>query len=196
MSTQDALKSASPVTLPRLVLYLNCMLISLNTLPYPCPYSAGVGPNMLLARLATKKAKPNGQCALGLLSRSAAHMSVLDGANGLKGDGEGDPPFQDSLPVSPFDTRSQHRPQQQHEKEKDREREKESERREKEKDKEKLQILEATPADREIREFLEPLPLGELPGVGYKLDKKLKEKKLLVCGDLWNVRKESLKVRP
>jgi nucleotidyltransferase/DNA polymerase involved in DNA repair len=152
---------------------------------HPCPYSAGVGPNMLLARLATKKAKPNGHCALGLLSRSAASMSRLDANHGLKGDGEGESPLQDSLPVSPFDTRSPHRPQQQH---------KEMEK-EKNKDKEKQQLLEATPADREIREFLEPLPLGELPGVGYKLDKKLKEKNLLVCGDLWNVRKESLKVR-
>lgn len=150
---------------------------------HPCPYSAGVGPNMLLARLATKKAKPNGQCALGLLSRSAAHMSRLDATIGVKGDDEGEYPLHDSLPVSPFDTRSPHRPQQQHTE------------RDKDKDKDKQQLLEATPADREIKEFLEPLPLGELPGVGYKLDKKLKEKNLLVCGDIWNVRKESLKVR-
>jgi IMS family HHH motif len=150
---------------------------------HPWPYSAGVGPNMLLARLATKKAKPNGQCALGLLSRSAAHMSRLDATNGFKGDDEGEYPLHDSLPVSPFDTRSPHRPQQQHTE------------RDKDKDKDKQQLLEATPADREIKEFLEALPLGELPGVGYKLDKKLKEKNLLVCGDIWNVRKESLKVR-
>jgi IMS family HHH motif len=150
---------------------------------HPCPHSAGVGPNMLLARLATKKAKPNGHCALGLLSRSAAHMSRLDATIGVKGDDEGEYPLHDSLPLSPFDIRSPHRPQQQHTE------------RDKDTDKDKQQLLEATPADREIREFLESLPLGELPGVGYKLDKKLKEKNLLVCGDIWNVRKESLKVR-
>jgi DNA repair protein REV1 len=31
-----------------------------------CPASAGVSCNMLLARIATKRAKPNGQCVLGL----------------------------------------------------------------------------------------------------------------------------------
>jgi nucleotidyltransferase/DNA polymerase involved in DNA repair len=29
-----------------------------------CSASAGIGPNMLLARLATKKAKPDGQCLI------------------------------------------------------------------------------------------------------------------------------------
>lgn len=148
-------------------------------------HSAGVGSNMLLARLATKKAKPDGQCALGLLSRSAATMRELDAANGLNN--ESDSPVHDSLPTSPFDMRSPHRPhqQQQHQvKEKD-----------KEKDKQQQQPLKVSPADREVSAFLEHLPLGDLPGVGYKLDKKLREKNLLVCGDLWNVRKESLKVR-
>ena len=141
--------------------------------------SAGIGPNMLLARLATKKAKPNGQCALGLLSRSAALTSGLDAANGVKGDSES--PLHDSSPASPFNTRSAHLIQQQHQ--------------QKGKEEDKQQLLNVTPAEREISEFLEHMPLGDLPGVGYKLDKKLKEKNLRVCGDLWNVRKESLKVR-
>ena len=146
-------------------------------------HSAGVGSNMLLARLATKKAKPDGQCALGLLSRSAATTRELDAASELNG--ESDSPLQDSLPTSPFDMRSSHRPHQhQHHQVK-----------EKEKEKDKQQLLNVSPADREISAFLENLPLGDLPGVGYKLDKKLREKNLLVCGDLWNVRKESLKVR-
>ena len=140
---------------------------------------------MLLARLATKKAKPNGQCALGLLSRSAATARELDAANGLNNDR--DSPLHNSLPTSPFDMRSSHRPHQQHQHQvKDKE---------KDKEKDKQQLLNASPADREISAFLENLPLGDLPGVGYKLDKKLREKNLLVCGDLWKVRKESLRVR-
>ena len=45
-----------------------------------------------------------------------------------------------------------------------------------------------------MKSFLKNLPLSQLPGVGYKLEKKLEEKGLFVCSDVWGVRKESLKV--
>jgi IMS family HHH motif len=93
---------------------------------------------MLLARLATKEAKPNGQHALGLLSG----------------------------PVQPkSDSDPSEEPQPHHQ------------------------------AAEEVKQFLEQLPLSQLPGVGYKLEKKLNEKNLFTCGDILNVRKESLKVR-
>jgi IMS family HHH motif len=92
---------------------------------------------MLLARLATKEAKPNGQRALGLLS-GPAHPK-------LDSDPSEEPHPQD-------------------------------------------QVAE------EVKQFLAELPLSQLPGVGYKLEKKLKAKNLLTCGDILSVRKESLKV--
>lgn len=94
---------------------------------------------MLLARLATKKAKPNGQHALGLLS----------------------------APVLPNpDSASSEEPN-----------------------------SHCQTAETEVKQFLEDLSLSQLPGVGYKLEKKLHEKRLQTCGDMLNVRKESLKVR-
>ena len=47
----------------------------------------------------------------------------------------------------------------------------------------------------EIQEFLQSLPLSQIPGVGFRLEKKLAEKKLYNCSDLWSVRKDFLKVR-
>ena len=45
-----------------------------------CPCSAGIGPNMLLAKLATKKAKPNGQFEIhsGNLKSSIGDMKLED----------------------------------------------------------------------------------------------------------------------
>ena len=47
----------------------------------------------------------------------------------------------------------------------------------------------------EIQKFLENLPLSQIPGVGFRLERKLAEKKLFNCSDLWSVRKDFLKVR-
>ena len=45
-----------------------------------CPCSAGIGPNMLLAKLATKKAKPNGQYQInsGNISSAIGNMKLDD----------------------------------------------------------------------------------------------------------------------
>ena len=108
----------------------------------PLTNSTGVGANMLLARLATREAKPNGQHALGLLSG----------------------------PVQPIsDNAPSHNPHP------------------------SLHPNHQS-ADTEVKQFLEHLPLSQLPGVGYKLEKKLNEKNLLTCGDILSVRKETLKV--
>lgn len=101
--------------------------------------STGVGPNMLLARLATKEAKPNGQHALGLISgpvHPKPDNTVSEGSH-----------------------------------------------------------LSHQSVETEVKMFLDQLALSQLPGVGYKLEKKLKEKNLLTCSDVLCVRKESLKVR-
>jgi nucleotidyltransferase/DNA polymerase involved in DNA repair len=100
-----------------------------------CTASAGVGPNMLLARLATKRAKPNGQFVMGLLSKS-------------------------NLIVQPSSSHS----------------------------------LQSSFLSEEILEFFRPLLLSNLPGVGSKSLKKLREKGLHCCKDLWNVRLDLLKV--
>jgi IMS family HHH motif len=95
---------------------------------------------MLLARLATREAKPNGQHALGLLSGPVQ-------------------PISDNAPSHDPHLHPNHQS-----------------------------------ADTEVKQFLEHLPLSQLPGVGYKLEKKLNEKNLLTCGDILSVRKETLKV--
>lgn len=104
---------------------------------------------MLLARLATKKAKPNGQFVLGLED----HISATSSNNAPSS----------SVPVSSSTSSLITNP-----------------------------LYSATIVTEKIEEFLQSLPLSALPGVGYKLERKLKEQKLTCCRDILNVRKESL----
>jgi DNA repair protein REV1 len=46
--------------------------------------------------------------------------------------------------------------------------------------------------EEEIKEFLSNLPVEELPGIGWKNTQKLKEKGLLVCGDIIKQHKQNL----
>lgn len=132
---------------------------------------------MLLARLATKKAKPDGQFALGLLfppnslplSLPLSMPHVLPAS--LSASFLNSPPLSLSPPISPtshfplpFNSPT------------------------------KKNIPPSSDASEEIKAFLKDLSLSQLPGVGYKLERKLKEKSLVNCGDLWTARRESLKV--
>jgi hypothetical protein len=103
---------------------------------------------MLLARLATKKAKPNGQFVLGLEDYLSAKSSMNSPCP--------------SLSVSSLSTLATN------------------------------PSSSATMVTQKIEEFLQSLPLSALPGVGYKLERKLKEQKLTCCKDVLNMRKESL----
>ena len=132
------------VTVCFVIYQSNDFLTIYHVCSVPLTNSTGVGANMLLARLATREAKPNGQHALGLLSGPVQPTS--DNA-----------PSHDPHPHPSLHPNHQS-------------------------------------ADTEVKQFLEQLPLSQLPGVGYKLEKKLNEKNLLTCGDILSVRKETLKV--
>ena len=147
--------------------------------------STGVGPNMLLARLATKKAKPDGLFVLGLdRDRDSDREKEKDKGRGR----ENNDKTNDMTSSKNNDKNSKNN-----------------------------NINNSDTADlfaniispnnssenlknpicqtEEIQKFLENLPLSQIPGVGFRLERKLAEKKLLNCSDLWSVRKDFLKVR-
>ena len=107
---------------------------------------------MLLARLATKKAKPDGLFVLGL-DRDRVNNSNSNGNN------------KDLFANIMFPNNSSESPS------------------------------KSICQTEEIQGFLQSLPLSQIPGVGFRLEKKLAEKKLYNCSDLWSVRKDFLKVR-
>ena len=145
--------------------------------------STGVGPNMLLARLATKKAKPDGLFVLGL-DRDKDRDKEKDKGR----ERENNDKINDMTSSKNNDKNSKNN-----------------------------NINNSDTADlfaniispnnssenlkksicqtEEIQKFLENLPLSQIPGVGFRLERKLAEKKLLNCSDLWSVRKDFLKVR-
>ena len=130
---------------------------------------------MLLARLATKKAKPDGQYSLGLkgvFSTSECNTIISASSSSVQSCLSGSVHYTAAPPHSALErsTQSQQQEQQQ-----------------------QVKGSFFSPEE-EVKSFLKNLPLSQLPGVGYKLEKKLQEKGLLVCSDVWGVRKDSLKV--
>ena len=111
---------------------------------------------MLLARLATKKAKPDGLFVLGLDRDRDRGRVDNSNSNGNSKDLFANIMFPNNSSESPSKSICQ---------------------------------------TEEIQEFLQNLPLSQIPGVGFRLEKKLAEKKLYICSDLWSVRKDFLKLR-
>ena len=145
-------------------------------------FSTGVGPNMLLARLATKKAKPDGLFVLGLdrdrVNNSnsngnsnniniedmiSSNSSKSNNNNGKYCNSNGN--SKDLFANIMFPNNSSESPS------------------------------KSICQTQEIQGFLQSLPLSQIPGVGFRLEKKLAEKKLYNCSDLWSVRKDFLKAR-
>ena len=53
-------------------------VVLIIVLLYLCHYSTGIAPNMLLARLATQKAKPNGQYCVGLAASKDTNKAITE----------------------------------------------------------------------------------------------------------------------
>ena len=47
----------------------------------------------------------------------------------------------------------------------------------------------------DVGQLMGPLPVKELPGVGYALERKLTEKGIAMCRDVWTIPLPTLKVK-
>lgn len=137
-----------------------------------CTASAGIGSNMLLARLATKKAKPNGQYLLrcpssGLDIESVRRKLSISDEN-LEDDNDGaiDNEAHSSHNISnKLDQVNR--------------------------DSNSSNISDRS-SDEQLITLLSTLPVADIPGIGYHMVAKLDEKKIKYCRNIWSINKSRL----
>lgn len=134
-----------------------------------CTASAGVGSNMLLARLATKKAKPNGQFQLCCPSAGIDVTSVRRKLSMC----DDDPPEDEDNYRSVDDAHNQ------------------SDKNQSKTATETSDKTECYSGD-QVTTLLSTMPVADIPGVGYHLVAKLDEKQIKFCQDLWDIPKSRL----